>query len=195
MKKIMAKRGTILVLIFVLSALILAGCGASASNGSATTAAPAAKEDLGTWYKTIYSKSANEFATMFRTNFDSLTLFSDNSYKLEKQYCTYVSTDGGETYVLRATNAAYILGKYEVVESNDELGEKTVKLSDISKVTLGDTSFDITNGDFSVISKYEVETVGQTLLDGMFGIDKIPGQSVIIASDGTLDNMFGNQAQ
>ena len=182
MKRKVGLFGTMLAAALVLATAVtcFAGCGA-------------AKEELGSWSTSVFDKSANEFATMFRHYDDTLSLYSDNTYKLEKQYYTYVSTDGGDSYVLRASGSTYLYGTYEVTETNEELGEQTVKLADVSKVILGENTFEITDNDFSAVENFEVETVGQMLLDGMFCVDTIAGQDTILSPDLTMSDMFGGQ--
>ena len=181
MKRKVGLFGTMLAAALVLAAAVtcFAGCGA-------------AKEELGSWSTSVFDKSANEFATMFRHYDDTLSLYSDNTYKLEKQYYTYVSTDGGDTYALRAYDTAYIYGSYEVTNTNEELNEQTVKLTDVTEVIYQDHDFVIENGDFSAIENEEIETVGQTLII-LFGVDTIAGQDTILSPDLTMSDMFGGQ--
>lgn len=107
------------------SAAALAGC----------TGAPA--KDLAGIYTNNSSKYMQITQGKIILSFaDSITLFSDNTFAASCVYECYYSSDG-EAYNPATYIACNMYGSYEVVSEDADLGEKTIKLSDVTKIEYG----------------------------------------------------------
>lgn len=74
--------------------------------------------------------------------YNILTLSSDGSFELTVCNDTYYSSDNGESYNPVSMLCATIYGKYEVTNEDKDLGDKTVKITEVSAVVIEDVKYE-----------------------------------------------------
>lgn len=115
---------TTLALIMLLA---LTACGGE--SGGATA--------LGTWHISEVEMRTIEQGKLAAAIGSVITVYSDNTFVLVNIGNTYYSSDGGETYVPTMDCTFTVYGKCETVDTNEELGERTIKVTEITRVLGG----------------------------------------------------------
>lgn len=130
MKKILKRvLGAAMALVMVLA---LTACGEG--GGSAT-------KEVGTYKFTRLSLAPFDAAVLINSVYNSLTLYSDNTFVLCNIADTNATSDF-ESVHRSAIIEAVAYGTYEVVETNEELQEKTIKITSVTRVINGNTDTD-----------------------------------------------------
>lgn len=155
----------------VLMLFAFAAC-SSGDNGSGLS-------EVGTWQLTELSAETITQGMLLHAVHNTITLFSDNTFVLTCVYDTDYSSDGGETFNPISYVDRFVHGKYEVVGSNEELGEQTIKITEITQVSYGDydSVASATDEDKDAIKNNEVV-----------------GMEVILTSDHSMSEMISIMA-
>lgn len=127
----------LLAALMLVSLLVSCGNSGDGSNGGTAEIVTATKSELR--FNTI------EQGKLTAGAFSTVTIYSDNTYMATTVLNTYYSSDGGETFNPTSDIEYVIYGKYEVVNTNDELGERTVKVTSVDRVAIAGT--EITDAD------------------------------------------------
>ena len=153
------KKFVSVVLCLVLFASCITGLAACGKNNDAQAASVS---EVGMW------DAANILMWSPTTpcaNYEVITLFSDNTFHLTTCLLCYYTPDNGETYVQSFDFFATVRGKYETVSEDKELGEKTIKLTEITEIATRDTD---SKQDSTLAEKLKDNpAVGRELVLGM----------------------------
>ena len=133
MKKLMKK--TLLPALILILALAFAAC------GNAKTAEPASVTEVGTYKYDEIKMYPFQGATLINASFNSLTLYSDNTFTLTNIADTCATSDF-ESLHRPAIIDVVAYGTYEVVSTDSELHETTVKITSVKRVINGNTDTD-----------------------------------------------------
>ncbi len=134
MKKTL-KRTLCTVMVIVL-AIGFAGCG-----NTQETNAVAAVTEVGTYKYSNMSLYPFQGVTLINAAFNAITLYSDNTFVLTNIADTFSTPDFEDMHRIAIIDAiAY--GTYEVVSTNSEIHESTIKITSVSRVINGDTDTD-----------------------------------------------------
>lgn len=91
-----------------------------------------AKEEVGTYHYNYSEFAKITQGSLIRSYSDVLTIYSDNTFTLSSVFDCYYSSDG-EAYNPVSYSACTAYGTYEVVSEDADLGEMTIKITDITK--------------------------------------------------------------
>ena len=148
--------------------LALAACGDSGNGGGAS--------QVGTWELTDLTFRTIEQGKLTAASNGTITLYSDNSYVVSCARNTYYSSDGGETYNPTNYMNAILYGTYELVSEDAELGEKSIKITAISR---------------AIVNGYDTETAGATDADKeIMSSNELIGKELYLGSDGKISEMI-----
>lgn len=148
--------------------LALAACGDSGSSGGTVA--------IGTWeltdltFRTI---EQGKLATAFNS---TITIYSDNTYVVASARNTLYSSDGGESYNPTNYINAILYGTYELINEDAELGEKTVKITTVSR---------------AIVNGHDTETAGATDADKeIMSNNELLSKELYLGSDGKISEMI-----
>lgn len=141
--------------------LALAACGDGGKSGGFS--------EVGTWELTdVLIRTIDQGKLSAGAN-STITLYSDNTFVLTCARNTYYSSDGGETFNPVSYSGALIRGTYEITNDDAELGEKTMKVTKISRIVKGnyDSDASATDADKELMANNEL--VGREIFLGSDG--------------------------
>ena len=122
----------VLVMVFALTA-----CGSNGDQpGSSSVTA------IGTYKHSRMMLVPFESASLINAVFNSITLYSDQTIELTNIADTFATSDF-ESLHRSAIIDVVAYGTYEVVETNEELNEQTIKITSVTRVVNGTTDTDI----------------------------------------------------
>lgn len=91
-----------------------------------------AKEEVGIYHYNLTNFSKITQGWLLASWADTITIYSDNTFSLSSVYDSYYSSDG-EAFSPVYYSACTAYGTYEIVSEDADLGEKTIKITDITK--------------------------------------------------------------
>lgn len=122
------------VLCAVLALMIFALTACGSGGGGAT--------QVGTWESSEIELRTIEQGKLNTLRYNTITLYSDNTFTMVNTQNTYYSSDGGETFNPVSDVGCIVYGKYETVEINEEIGDHTIKIAEITRVQSGEFDSD-----------------------------------------------------
>lgn len=121
-----------LVMVFALTA-----CSSGSNQGNSANVT-----EIGTYKHSRMMLVPFESAALVNAVFNSITLYSDQTFALTNIADTFATGDF-ESLHRSAIIDAVAYGTYEVVETNEELNESVIKITSITRVINGTTDTDI----------------------------------------------------
>lgn len=140
-------------------ALALASCGESGSGSGGST-------EVGTWELTELAPRTIDQGKLLAASHSTITTFSDNTFVLTEVQDTLYSSDGGETYNPTSYVNIIVHGKYETVSTDAELGESTIKITEITRVQQDDIDTDKAASDSDKQMMADCSAVGMEIILG-----------------------------
>lgn len=170
------KKYVSVIICLVLFASCLAGLTACGKNDAQ---AATGFSEVGIWENTDVTNSVVDGANISMPSHETIVLYSDNTFALVSVMEIYYSTDGGETYNPLYDWFAKVYGKYETVGTNEELGERTVKITEITRILHRDTNSDSDSALAEMVKN-----------NGAIGKEIILGADYKMSEKVGLDNFF-----
>ncbi len=127
---------TLCTIMVLTLAIACVACGNTQEKNTAV-----AVTEVGTYKYSNLALYPFQGATLLNASFNALTLYSDNSFVLSNIADTFATSDF-ESLHRSAIVEAVAYGTYEVVSSNSELHEKTIKITSVTRVINGNTDTD-----------------------------------------------------
>jgi hypothetical protein len=128
-KKLISTALATLMILATMLTMTACSSGDSASSGA---------KETGTYQQSRLEAMTIEQGKLNRGYFNAITLFDDNTYILTDTLNVYYSSDGGETFNPTYIGETVTYGTYEVVDTNEELGESTIKIATVDRIVMGE---------------------------------------------------------
>ena len=96
----------------------------------------------GTWQNSVISFEVITQGKLCHAATAVLTLYEDNTFVLTDIYETSYSSDNGETYNPVSDVAVIVYGTYEVVETDEDLGESVIQFASVTRILRGEEEAD-----------------------------------------------------
>lgn len=113
--------------------LALAACGDSGSGGASVDVT-----EVGTYKYSKLTLAPFESAALMNVVFNSITLYSDNTFTLTNIADTHATSDF-ESIHRSAIIDVVAYGTYEILETSEELNESTIKITSVTRIINGTT--------------------------------------------------------
>ena len=160
--KRMAKKSLVAVVCAAL-AVVMLGCVLVGCSGG--------KEEKGTWYCSsaqFFDLGALGMATgiIFMPVSDTMTVYTDDTFVLTDSVDSWHQVDTGIT--LKSSFTVVISGTVETVSENAELGESTIRISDVASV------------------KYNGEELAYKGNRAQVTVNRLKGKEILLGSDGHM---------
>lgn len=136
MKKINKMALAAVLTLTAAGSMIFAGCGENAS----------AKEDLGTYHYNRSEYAVITQGSLIRSYSETVTIYSDYTFSATFVFDCYYSSDG-ESFNPTAYKANTVYGVYEISYEDADLGEKGIKITDVTRVVTDGA--DVQKADFT----------------------------------------------
>lgn len=121
----MKKSITTIVTLALVVVMALAFIACSGSKGAT---------QIGTWESSVLNFTTIEQGKLGSAYINNITLYDDGTFVLTTVQNDYYSSDGGETYNPVSNIGVILYGKYETVELDEEIGDRTIKITEITRL-------------------------------------------------------------
>lgn len=133
---------------------LLAGCGGGSDGAT----------EVGTWENSEIELRTIEQGKLNTLRYNTITLYSDNTFTMVNTQNTYYSGDGGENFNPVNYISCIVSGKYETVDVNEEIGDRTIKFTEITRVQSGEFDSDKDANDTNKEAMKSDEVIGVEII-------------------------------